>query len=275
MQTKKSIAISLSMIALVIHLLSILLPLFSFWNYRLYMMFFLPTCLFVFLSSLNIKSKKMGVAGGWITGVLVCICMYLGNSLTSVIICGIICLIICALLLTQEKNSFLNKKNFGITLISIVSIFAFCIQMNTIMEYFKSYEAFSSGLYDVPEYAAGMMLTAAFNEIGMLIVIFCLIFSLIAIWIRNSLNINLPSNIHKSVDSNKQIVMFEEKDEISEILEIEPKDVIADIKNMKNENSIIINKKENTDIKFCHKCGFELMEDSSFCSQCGAKIIQE
>ena len=46
------------------------------------------------------------------------------------------------------------------------------------------------------------------------------------------------------------------------------------INKVQNNNSIIENQDSSNDkIKFCRKCGFELIDDSEFCSQCGTEIV--
>ncbi len=48
------------------------------------------------------------------------------------------------------------------------------------------------------------------------------------------------------------------------------------VKNPQNDKSPTDNQNVKKDkIKFCRKCGFELVNDSEFCSQCGTKVYEE
>lgn len=186
-QIKRTVSISLSLIASIILLLCVILPVFSFWNYRLYMITLLPVCLIAFLSCLKENNRARNKIGGFCIIVLSGIVAYISGFSSSALICAVISVLITLVLIMQEKLAFLNNRVGSIVFVCIVSGISIPVQINTILGFYNSYNATLSGTYDnIPDHVAGLMLTTAFNEIGMLITITCLLFSLIAVCVKIS-----------------------------------------------------------------------------------------
>lgn len=176
MQVKNTLSITLSVISMVLILLCTVLPIFSFWNYRLCMIPFACVSILCFLADIKERSKKTRVLIACFIFSMCGIAYMLGSSMKSVVICTVLS-VYAALLLLLPKT---NKTSAIIT--SIFAVVAGFLQFMTITEYFNNYDLINSGAYpEIPSYVADNMLIAGFNEIGMIIVIACLICSTISI----------------------------------------------------------------------------------------------
>ena len=109
-QMKKKLAVSLTLTGLVISMLCIIFPFFTFWNYRLTMIPAFLVCLFSFLSVLKERKSLVDVVCGCVVFLLVFALVYFGGSMTSTIICATICVLIAIGLVGQRKIAKITKK---------------------------------------------------------------------------------------------------------------------------------------------------------------------
>ena len=233
-QSKKTISISLSVLGLALLLLCAVLPVFSFWNYRLCMFLLVPISLISFLSCTKEKKTKFNVIGGCLILAFSCIAAFIGKPMTSAFICAIIGVLTAIVMIAQDKLVILQYRTPSIILESLIAIVAFASQSNTISSYYDSYEKALSGSYDVPAHVADSMLTAAFNETGMMIAVLCLFLSFAAVCMKSAYRAEAEtSNAH---------------------------DILSEVSSTE------------TVIRYCGKCGSKLMADSCFCGHCGAEI---
>ena len=223
---QKTISITLSAISMALILMCTVLPIFSFWNYRLCMIPFALISILLFFTNFKEIKRKVHILIPCIVLALSIIAFILGSNMEGVVISAVLSVYVAILLLLPQTN----QSTLAITIISaIITIF---IQISTICRWFNNYDLIYSGNFpEIPLEVADSMLVTGFNEIGMAIIICCLICSAFSI----------QCNITKETQ---------------------------------NENSTTDNQDiKKSKIRFCRKCGFELIGKSEFCSQCGTTIV--
>lgn len=257
-QTKRAISISISVASLILLFLCAVMPVFSFWNYRLYMFALLPVSVISFLVLLKKNTSKPSIIGGLIILLLSGIAVYISGSLMSVLICAGIGILIALVIMTQGKIRLFHNRLASIAIIGIIVVLALAVQANTVSTYYQNYDLATSGIYDIPKYVAENFLTSAFNEVGMMIVIACLLLSLIAVCLKSScvsaIVVSAASHgMEKHGDCpNEEPLVVEQLESVDEVV-LEP---------TAPENRI----------NFCRKCGAKLFADSRFCSHCGTDV---
>ena len=173
---QKTIAITLSVISMVIILMCTLLPIFSFWNYRLCMIPFAIISVLCFFSNLKERTKKYNIIVECVVLMLSIIAIMLGSNMGGVVISALLSIYIFISFLLSKTN----KDILMLTLIlASIAIFA---QFLIISKWFQNYDSIINGVYpEIPvEFADGMLITG-FNEIGMGIIIICLICTVFSI----------------------------------------------------------------------------------------------
>lgn len=169
---QKTISITLSVISMVLILMCTLLPIFSFWNYRLCMIPFAIISILLFFASLKKRTKTYNIIIACATLILSIIALMLGSNMEGVVISAVLSIYIAILLFLPKTN----QATLAITIIS--SIITVIIQVSTICRWFGNYDLIISGAYpEIPIDMADRMLITGFNEIGMGIIIICLICS--------------------------------------------------------------------------------------------------
>ncbi len=197
MKTKqKTISITLSVISLVLILSCTVLPIFSFWNYRLCMIPLALISILLFFTNLKERTKKVHILIACIILVLSVMAFILGSNMEGVVISAVLSVYIAILLLLPKTN----QATLAITIISaIITIF---IQISTICRWFNNYDLIYSGDFsEIPLDVADRMLITGFNEIGMAIIICCLICSAFSI----QCNITKETQNENSTTDNQDI----------------------------------------------------------------------
>jgi len=236
---KRIVSISLSAIGLLFLLLNAILPIFSFWNYRLSMVIMLPVCLFVFLIALGKRKTKMDSICGCLSILFSAILAVMsGGDWVSGIICATIGFLIGFIMLTQGKFRLLMRMGSAITVPSVVLVVAVFAQLSELSRLLTAYEKATSGNYNVPASATEALFVAAYNELGMLFAVICLALALFAVCMKNTYS--TKENLREKVENTGAPVL---------------QDVEID-----------------TTVVFCRKCGTKLKKDSCYCVKCGEKI---
>lgn len=236
---RRIVSISLSAIGLVFLLLNAIPPIFSFWNYRLSMIIMLPVCLFVFLVALGKRKTKLDIICGCLSLLFSAILAIMsGGYWVSGIICATIGFLIGFMMLTQGKFRPLMRMGGAIAVPSVVLVVAVFAQLSELSRYLTAYEKATSGNYNVPASAAEPLYVAAYNELGMLFAVICLVLALFAICMKNTY-------------STKEVLREEVENTEAPVLQ----DVEID-----------------TTVVFCRKCGTKLKNDSCYCVKCGEKV---
>lgn len=286
---QKIISITLSVISMVLILMCTILPIFSFWNYRLCMIPFALISVLLFFTNLKERTKKYQILVACIILILGVITFVLGSNMEGVVISTVLSVYIAILLLLPKTT----RVTLAITIIS--AIITFYIQISTICRWFNNYDVIYSGDFpEIPLEVADRMLVTGFNEIGMAIIICCLICSAFSIQCNitkknKSLELNEVEN-----DANEQIqedgieiihqqIIGNRKDS-SEVLDlsnnekqyIKENDIIDNgiedtIDTETNEENQLI--ESNGESGFCRKCGTQLLSDSEFCHKCGCEKV--
>ncbi|MBQ9097037.1 MAG: zinc ribbon domain-containing protein [Clostridia bacterium] len=180
----------------------------------------------LFFINLKERTKRVYVLIACIVLVLSVIAFLLGSNMEGVVISTVLSVYIAFLLFLPKTN----QATLAITIIS--AIVTILIQISTICKWFNNYDLIYSGDFpEIPLEVADRMFVTGFNEIGMAIIVCCLI----------CLAFSIQCNMSKETQNEYSTTDNQ------------------DIKKSK--------------IKFCRKCGFELIDDSEFCSQCGTEIV--
>ncbi len=189
---QKSISITLSVISMVLIFMCMVLPIFSFWNYRLCMIPFALISIILFFTNLKERTKNGYIIMACVILVLTIVALFLGSSMEGVVISAVLSAYIAILLFLPKTN----QATLAITIIS--SIITILIQISTICRWFNNYDLIYSGDFpEIPLEVADRMLVTGFNEIGMAIIICCLICSAF------SIQYNIPKN-NKSIQSKQE-----------------------------------------------------------------------
>lgn len=169
---QKILSITLSIISMVLILMCTVLPVFSFWNYRLCMIPFALISILLFFTNLKERTKKFYILISCIIFVLSALAFMLGMNMEGIIISAVLSVYIAILLLMP----IISRGTVVITIIGgIVAIF---LQALNIYRCFEFYNSIISGAYpEIPLDVANTMLTSGFNDIGLAIMICCLICS--------------------------------------------------------------------------------------------------
>ncbi len=187
---QKATSITLSAISLVLILLCTLLPIFSFWNYRLCMIPFALISTILFFTNLKERTQKVHIIIACVILILSATTIILGSNMEGVVISAVLSIYIAILLLLPKKN----HTTLAITIIS--AIIATFLQISTICKWFNNYDLIYSGNFpEISLEAADSMLVTGFNEIGMAIIICCLIYSALSIQFS-------PTNDYKNRQAN-------------------------------------------------------------------------
>lgn len=177
---RKNIAITLSVISMVLILMCTLLPVFSFWNYRLCMIPFAIIGILLFFASLKERTKTYNIVTACATLILSVIALMLGSSMEGVVISAVLSIYIAILLFLPKTN----QATLAITVVTaIVTGF---MQIMTICRWFENYDLIVSGAYpEIPLEFADRMIVTGFNELGMGIVISGLICSAFSVLLNS------------------------------------------------------------------------------------------
>lgn len=173
---QKTISITLSIISMVIIAMCTVLPIFSFWNYRLCMIPFALISILLFFTNIKERSKKVYILFACLVFLLSIIAFLLASGMEGVVISSVFSVYIAILLLLPKTN----RGPIGLTF--VLGIVVIIIQISTICRWFDNYDLIISGAYpEIPLDMADRMLITGFNEIGMAVIICCLICSALSI----------------------------------------------------------------------------------------------
>ena len=198
---QKTISITLSIISMVIIAMCTVLPIFSFWNYRLCMIPFALISILLFFTNIKERSKKVYILFACLVFLLSIIAFLLASGMEGVVISSVLSVYIAILLLLPNTN----RGPIGVT--CVFGIIAVIIQISTICRWFDNYDLIISGAYpEIPLDMADRMLIAGFNEIGMSIIICCLICSAF------SIQCNIPPK-SESIESIEKVLSAESVEE--------------------------------------------------------------
>lgn len=273
---------------MVLILMCTLLPIFSFWNYRLCMIPFAFITILLFFTNLKERTKKIHILMACIILTLTIIAFLLGSSMEGVVISAVLSVYIAILLFLPQTN----QATLAITIISaIITIF---MQISTICSLFDSYDLIVSGDFpEIPLDVADRMLVAAFNEIGIAIIICCLICSALSIQYsktkeNKSMELyEIENDVDEQSEEDIEIIhpnVLERKDSSSETIELdnnatqhinENENFFNLVSESTNDMSTVDNNsiKRDKEIAFCRKCGTQLLKDSAFCHKCGCEKV--
>ncbi len=194
---QRIISITLSTISMVLILICTLLPIFSFWNYRLCMLPFALISILLFFTNLKERTKRIHIIMACIILVLTIVAFLLGSGMEGVVVSSVLSVYIAILLFLPKTN----QATLAITIIS--AIITILIQISTICRWFNNYDLIYSGDFpEIPLEVADGMFVTGFNEIGMAIIICCLICSAF------SIQCNVPEK-NKSIESNEKDLSIE------------------------------------------------------------------
>ena len=286
---QKTISITLSVISMILIFMCTALPIFSFWNYRLCMIPFALVSILLFFTNLRERTKKVHILIACIILVLSVIAFILGSNMEGVVISAVLSVYIAILLLLPKTN----QATLAITIISaIITIF---IQISAICRWFNNYDLIYSGDFpEIPLDVADRMLITGFNEIGMAIIICCLICSAFSIQCNTTtknksieLNEEESGVNEQSKEDSMEIIHPNviEKNRLPETIGInndanqyidENEKVSNQISGKTNDLSTEEDKstKQNEEIAYCRKCGTQLLMDSEFCHKCGCEKVR-
>ena len=236
---RKTVFVTLSIISMVIINVCTILPIFSFWNYRLCMIPFALISILLLFVNFNKNTKKNRVIISCIIMVLSGIGLWLGLGMIGGVLRALLSGYIAFLLLLPHKNR-------RVVLTLVPAMIAIIWQTINICIWYRNYNLSNSGLFLINSDVADRMFAIVFNEIGMTIVICCLI--CIAFSIEYNL-INNDENQYKSINESSV------------------NKVSVNLYEFKSES---LEQKEGT--LFCPKCGIVLISGSIFCNKCGTKI---
>lgn len=272
---------------MVLILMCTALPIFSFWNYRLCMIPFAIISILLFFTNIKEKTKKIQILIACIIFAMSIIALILGSDIEGVIISAVLSVYIIVLLLLPKAN----QPTFAVTTIAaIITIF---IQISTICKWFDNYDLIIGGAVpELPSDAAARMLITGFNEIGMAIIICCLICSAFSIQC-NTTRKNKSAELDEienhadehSKENEIEIIrpnVVKIKDSLPETIGLD-NDVTQYINENENVDNLVSERtnemsteenkltKQNEEIALCRKCGTQLLNDSEFCHKCGCK----
>lgn len=187
-ETRKTSAIVLASVACIIQILNIILPIFSFWNYRLYMAMLLPVSVVVLFATIKQRKSKVDILLGclvaiWSVGVTI-----FSGVLDSVVVCAVVSCLIGIVLIMRGKPKFFASKGTLAKLVIVISAIVLFVQCRTIASYYESSRGIRIDPYIPPEVrnnVADNLLVASFNEVGMLITICCFLLLFLAICIKS------------------------------------------------------------------------------------------
>ena len=101
---QKTISITLSIISMVIIAMCTVLPIFSFWNYRLCMIPFALISILLFFTNIKERSKKVYILFACLVFLLSIIAFLLASGMEGVVISSVLSVYIAILLLLPNTN---------------------------------------------------------------------------------------------------------------------------------------------------------------------------